>query len=505
MKKKILLTLGLGVMLNSACQKDLLYPESQTQVRNDERLLPFTTVARIQAQVLGLYGGLRNGGFLGGRCQVYGEIKADNWINQGTNGVTGTSTWNESVTTTTDEVQNLWRIAYGVINNCNLFIDGMAAKGSTVVTPVQNTNYVAEAKFIRALCYYYLLQFYARPYMDGNGSRPGLPLRLTGNYEYGNYDLARSTVAQVYAQIIKDLNEAEAGVPLTYSDAVTMTSRAHRNTVIAFKTRVYLSMQNYAQVITEANKIVGAAQPFTASGGTAPAGGVNFALQPEIVNVFRTPYTTTESVFSMPFNATETPGTQNQLGFYFYNNGAVASAEYYINPSGVVSNPSFKSTDRRITTDVASPANGLITVSTVQARLGFQYLKKFSTPTPYTDWAPVMRYSEVLLNLSEALVRSTNTVDARAVALLSAVRNRSDAATTFTTASFASSTALADAIVLERNLEFLGEGLRNGDLMRLGLPIPSKSSIPAVPYSDSRYIWPIPSAELLYNKLIVGN
>ena len=120
MKKKFLIILGMGVMLNYSCQKERLYPESQTQVTNDERLLPFTTVARIQAQVLGLYGGLRNGGFLGGRYQVYNEIKADNWINLGTNGVTGTSTWNESVSTTTDEVQNLWRIAYGVINNCNL-------------------------------------------------------------------------------------------------------------------------------------------------------------------------------------------------------------------------------------------------------------------------------------------------------------------------------------------------------------------------------------------------
>jgi hypothetical protein len=491
MKKKFLLLLSIGVMLNYSCQKDLLYPESQTQVTSDEAYLPFTTVPRIQAQVLGLYGGLRNGGFLGGRYQVYNEIKADNWINQGTNGVTGTSTWNESVSTTTDEVQNLWRIAYGVINNCNLFIDGMAAKGSTVVTAAQNTNYVAEAKFVRALSYYCLLQMYARPFIDGNGSKPGLPLRLKGNSTVGNYDLARSSVAEIYAQIIADLNDAEAGLPATYGDATTITSRAHINTAIALKTRVYLAMQNYAVVITEANKIVTPTAPFAAPTRVA------FALQADIANVYKAPYTTTESVFSMPFNATETPGTQNQLGFYFYNNGAALSAEYYINPQGIVADPTWKAVDKRRT--------ALIVASTNATRLGFQYLAKYATPAPYTDWAPVMRYSEVLLNLAEARVRSTNTIDPQAVALLNAVRNRSDATTTFTAGSFASAGDLNTAILKERNIEFLGEGLRNSDLMRLGLPIPSKSNIGAVPFADSRYIWPIPGNELLYNKLITNN
>ncbi len=485
----------MGVMLSYSCQKSKLYPVSQTQVSNQD-FQPFTTVPRIQAQVLGLYSDVRNGGFLGGRYQVYNDIKADNWINQGTNLVTGTATWNESVSPTTDEVQNLWRIVYGTINNCNLFLDGMAAKGNTVVTTTQATNYNAEAKFIRALCYYSLLQLYARPFADGNGSKPGLPLRLTGNASYGNYDLARSSVAEVYAQIIKDLNDAETGLPLTYSDATTNTTRAHRNSAIALKTRVYLTMQRYSDVITEANKIVGTSAPFRASGGTL-TGGVNFELQPDIVSVFRTPYTTTESIFSAPFNATETPGTQNQLGFYFYNNGAELSAEYYINPQGIVSNSTLKSSDRRL--------SQLVKASTNSQRLGFQYLAKYSLPTPYTDWAPIMRYSEVLLNLAEARVRTTNSVDPQAVALLNAVRNRSDAATTFTAASFASADALTTAILTERNIEFLGEGLRNIDLMRLGLAIPAKSSIPSVPFTDSRYIWPIPNNELLYNKLITNN
>ena len=496
MKKKFLMILGIGVMLNYSCQKDKLSPISQTSVTNDDNFLQFTTAPRIQAQVLALYANLRSGVFMGGRYQVYQEIKADNWINLSNNGVTNTATWNQSVTGTTTEVQTLWNQAYFTINNCNLFIDGMAAKGAAIVTPAQAANYVAEAKFIRALCYYDLLQMYARPYYDGNGSKPGVPLRLTGNAVYGNYDLARSSVAEVYAQVVKDLNDAETGLPLTYADAATITTRAHRNTAIALKTRVYLAMQQYTNVVTEANKIVGAAN-FTASAGSAPAGGVNNALQADVTNVFKAPYTTTESIFSLPFITTETPGTQNQLGFYFYNNGSVLNAEYYLNPAGVVADPNWKATDKRRVS--------FIIASTNAARLGFRFLAKYAQPSPYTDWAPVIRYAEVLLNLAEARAR-VNGVDAQAIALLNAIRGRSDASTVFTAGSFASGTSLVDAILQERNIELLGEGLRNTDLVRLGLTIPAKSGgAPAVPASDPRYIWPIPNNELLYNKLATPN
>ncbi|WP_374951404.1 RagB/SusD family nutrient uptake outer membrane protein [Mucilaginibacter sp.] len=495
MKKKYILILGMGVMLNYSCQKSKLSPVSQTSVTNDDRLLQFSTAARIQSQVLGLYANLRAGTFMGGRYQVYQEIKAENWINLSNNGVTNTATWNQSVTSTTTEVQTLWNQAYFTINNCNLLIDGLG-KSTGVVTPAVSANYVGEAKFIRALAYYDLLQMYARPYFDGNGSKPGVPLRLKGNSVADNYDLARSTVAEVYAQIIKDLNDAETALPLTYgNDAATNTTRAHRNTAIALKTRVYLAMQQYSNVITEANKIVGTTT-FTAAAGSAPAGGVANALQPDVTNVFKAPYTTTESIFSLPFSTTEIPGTQNQLGFYFFNNGVEANAEYYLNPEGVVADPNWKTVDKR---------RSLIKASTDKARLGFRFLLKYAQPSPYTDWAPIIRYAEVLLNLAEARAR-VNGVDAQAIALLNAIRGRSDASTVFTAAGFANGQALVNAILQERNIELLGEGFRNTDLVRLGLTIPAKAGgAPAVAPTSSNYIWPIPSGELLYNKLATPN
>ncbi|WP_342646601.1 RagB/SusD family nutrient uptake outer membrane protein [Mucilaginibacter sp. CSA2-8R] len=504
MKKKFLtIILGIGALVMNSCQKSLLTPENQTQV-SDANGQPFSTAGRIKSQVLALYAsGLRNyySALYGGRYQVYQEVKAENWLNLSQNGFTAYNTWSQNVTATTDEVQNVWQQSYYAINLANLFIEGMGSTGSTTLGDANlSNNYIGEAKFVRALSYYSLLQLYARPYTENNGSSPGLPLRLKGNSSYQNFDLARSTVAQVYTQILKDLDEAETQVPLTYSSAADNTTRAHRNTIIALKTRVYLTMGRYNDVITEANKIVGTST-FTAAAGSAPAGRVANALQPNIVNVFRSPYTTTESIFSIPFVAgTENPGTQNQLAYYFYQNASVAGvAEYYLNPLGVIADPNWKATDVRRT--------GLLFTNTSTGRV---YITKYNQPSPYPDWAPVMRYAEVLLNLAEARAR-TQGVDAQAIALLNAVRGRSDASTVFTAGSFANSTALVNAILQERNIEFLGEGLRNTDLMRTLQTIPAKIStngtvlVQAIPPSDPRYIWPISNSELLNNKLITNN
>jgi hypothetical protein len=112
-----------------------------------------------------------------------------------------------------------------------------------------------------------------------------------------------------------------------------------------------------------------------------------------------------------------------------------------------------------------------------------------------------MRYSEVLLSLAEARARSTSSVDAQAVALLNAVRHRSDPSTTFTAGNFATYTDLINAILKERNIEFLGEGLRSPDIMRLGMTFPGKGSVGAVAPTDPGYIFPAPSTEIQYNSL----
>lgn len=485
MKQILIIILLVGLIGSSSCKKeDLLSPLPPTSIIDS---FAFDTPERIINQVRSLYANLKNGQFYGGRYLIYNDIRTEEFLNQLTNGVTGYGTWNFALTNTAQEVQGLWSQAFYVINTVNVFLEGMELKGKKVVSDSLATDYIAEARFIRALSYYSLLQLYARPYWDGNGSKPGLPLRLTGNKKIQDYALERSTVAQVYTQVLDDLNYAETNLPLKYSTDALNTSRAHRNTAIAIKTRVYLSMQRYDKVIEEANKIVGTGAVSSA------ATGVNHKLEADVSLVFAAPYTLKESILSMPMTADETPGTQNQLGYYYSptsGQGGVGNGEYALNPDGIIANTGWTAADKRRSSFVYTSPNGRV------------WLTKYKVRSPYTDWVPVIRYAEVLLNLSEALVRETNSVDARALALLNEVRKRSDPATTLAPADF---NAMIDALLTERRIEFLGEGRRSPDLLRLGLTIPAKGAVVAVPSNDIKYIWPISAAELLLNTKMVDN
>lgn len=485
MKKNLLyILMAAGLVQMTSCAKETFVNPVPTNVISD--LTAFDSKDRIEGQVRAIYASIKNAGMYGGRYQIFNDIRGGDFNNERTNVVTGFDVWNYTPSnSSTNSVQNHWSRAYYVINLANVFLDGMASKGTTTVGATLSNNYQAEARLLRAMSYYSLLQLYARPYWDGNGSKPGVPLRLKGNTGSDDYALARSSVGEVYNQILADLNFAEANLPLTNSSATNNTIRAHRNTAIALKTRVYLSMRKYAEVVTEANKIVSATAPFKATTGVA------HELQADVTNVFKT-YTTTESIFSMPFASNETPGTQNQLGYYYgpaaFNGG---NGEYSLLPTGIVASTEWKSTDKRR--------------NMVAVYGGKSYLTKYSVASVFTDFAPVIRYAEVLLNLAEAKVRSTGTVDAQSIALLNAIRGRSDASTVFKAGDFANADALADAIVNERRIEFLGEGLRGTDLTRLGLPLPAKPGVAAIPATAQQYIWPISSTELLLNKLCVDN
>lgn len=479
-----LCTVGL---LSTSCKREFLDPIPQTSITD---ATSFDTPDRILNQVRSMYAALKNGNFYGGRFLVYGDIRADDFLNETSNNVTGYDVYNLNPTNTSqNSVKNLWSQAYYTINLANLFIDGMAAKGTAIVGQATANNYLGEAMLIRALSYYSLLQLYALPYADGNGSKPGLPLRLTGIKGSGFSDLARSTVGEVYAQIIADLNFAETNLPSSYTGTTAATlnvTRAHKNTAIALKTRVYLSMQKYADVITEANKIVPANPPFVATSG------VPHALAPDITTVFKT-YTTTESILSMPMSSTagDNPGTQNQLGYYWYMNGSTpGSSEYSLNPTGIIANTNWGANDKRRT--------GLVFTNAA----GKRFVSKWTTGSPYTDYVPVIRWAEVLLNLAEALARNDAGVNARALALVNAVRQRSDPSVTITATT---KQELIDAIMLERRIEFLGEGLRNNDIMRLLQTIPAKGTAPAKAPGEPNYIWPISSDELSLNKLMTDN
>ena len=467
-----------------ACQKNLLATANLTSISDASA---FDDSTRILEQVNGLYTSLKSTFFYGAGVIVYNELRGDEFILNKPNVTTGEQTWLQAVIPSTTEVINTWGNGYATINAVNTFLAGLSQHQSRV-TPAEYAGYTGEAKFIRALCYFALVQTYAQPYPVNSGSNLGLPLRLTAENSNADNNLARSTVAEVYKQILSDLNDAETALPAGYSTAVLNTTRATKNSAIALKARVDLVKGDYAGVVTECGKIVSATAPFHAS-----AGGVNNRLEASIATVFQGSYAGPESVFSLPFTTTE-PGL---LAFYF--NISPGNGSYYLNPAGTISDPVY-----------SSPASTDARKNFVFTNGGQQWLSKFKVPSTYSDWVPVIRYAEVLLTYAEALARNGNGDSlTKATALLAAVRNRSDPGYVFPPASVGNQAALVATILQERKIELLGEGSRVPDLQRLDSALPAKSgpqgSAPVIPASDNRYIWPIPSSETSINQLIVQN
>lgn len=470
---KLILILTVAFIFAS-CKKNKLNPIPQTDLPESEA---FSTAARAEQQAVGMYIWAKGSYFLGSRFFTYNDVRGEEFLNRTANGVTGLQTWNFTVGAATNEVQYAWRDIYQCINQCNFVLEGI---DKAPITATAKNEYKGEARFLRALSYHSLLMLYARPFADGNGSKPGVPLRLTAATKPGDANQARATVAQVYQQILDDLNFAEANLPLTRATAELNTTRAHRNSAIALKTRVYLHMQRWNDVITEAAKIVPAAAPYQASSG------VQHRLEAVITNVYANS-TTLESIFAMPFNTSNLPGTQNGLAAY-YMPSPTGNLDYYLNPTGVISNTGWKATDTR---------RNMISTTTISGTV-YTYLSKFNK-NPNTDYAPVIRYAEVLLNLAEARVRSTNAVDADAIALLNAVRRRSDNTTTFAAGDFTASANLLQQIWLERRIELLGEGFRNPDITRNLQDFIAKTGTALVTPANDVYIWPIPFAEMSTN------
>lgn len=98
---------------------------------------------------------------------------------------------------------DLWTAYYTWIANANYII---AAGSSMTGSTLERRYVIGQAYAIRGYSYFMLAQSFARTY-KGHESDPCVPL-FEGTYFTGSTGQPRSTVAQVYAQIVSDVNRA---------------------------------------------------------------------------------------------------------------------------------------------------------------------------------------------------------------------------------------------------------------------------------------------------------
>ena len=115
----------------------------------------------------------------------------------------------------------VWGALYQAIANCNVFVK--SCEGATFNG---KDNMVAQAKFLRGVCYYTLLDFYG-----------GVPLRLEPS-TIDNINMPRASRQEVIDQIVKDWTESIDGLNTTSALASTPTA-PNKYSAYAYLTKLY--------------------------------------------------------------------------------------------------------------------------------------------------------------------------------------------------------------------------------------------------------------------------
>jgi hypothetical protein len=421
---------------------------------------------------------------------------------------------------------NMWSQLYALINKANLSIDGFrAALGKNVLTAAEAAQYEAECRFLRALAHHELVINFARPYLDGNGSKMGVPYRDYAVASSASLEQVRTqkrdSVSVVYAKMLLDLDYAENNLPASQTGVNTI--RATKAAAIALKMRLKMHKGDWAGVIAEGNKLIPATiNPLSPSSVVSPIGNWSLPASPD--GAF-TNNLSSESIFSIKNDANDNPGVNAALAQLLGPaNAGTGRGLVAISPT-IWNLPSWRCDDTRRTLLARTGVNN--------GNNSNYFTLKYRDYAGRSDFAPIIRYADVLLMQAEAEARQASGVSQRAIDLLNTVRNRAipnPATNQYVAANFATKNDLIKAILDERRIEFCAEGRRWADIHRLvmdpnfstnGIPAKVASGfgnlagyscggavtygIAAIPYADYRFLWPIPQEERNQNPIIDQN
>lgn len=126
---------------------------------------------------------------------------------------------------------NVWTGLYDAIANANNVI---RLTNSLNLDPGYKAQALAEAKFFRGLCHFYLVQYFGP-----------VPIS-TESYTYqSDFKPKRNSVDSVYQQIFADLNEAARNLPLKATLSSSNYTKATQGAAQAFLAKAYLVYGNY--------------------------------------------------------------------------------------------------------------------------------------------------------------------------------------------------------------------------------------------------------------------
>ncbi len=146
-----------------------------------------------------------------------------------------------------------YQLFYKAIFHANAVLEGLpAADDDSSIESKEQLS--AEAYALRAMCHFELVNMYAKWYDPATAaSDKGI---VISDYIDITQVYAPSSVAEVYAHILADLNSSLELMQVDAPESTEYAYRFNRRSVIALKARVELYMQDWAGALASANSIL---------------------------------------------------------------------------------------------------------------------------------------------------------------------------------------------------------------------------------------------------------
>jgi hypothetical protein len=427
----------------------------------------YTSASKAEMAVNAIYNSL-----YGNTLWIFGDVASDDSVKGGDDGDQPQINEIDGLNASADNgsLGTFWQDSYETIARANNAIANIEPMN---MDEVLKARLLGEAKFFRAYSYFNLVNIFGQ-----------LPLKTKPQNTSANIHVGLSPIADVYAQIDRDLVEAVEGLNDLKDGHV---NRAAAYALLA-KSKIFQRKWDEAVFAIEGFKNLNA----------------GYALEPRYADLFKSGgENSVESIFAIRYATNKIASQGNLLNVWF---APFIEGGYHFNAptQSYVDCFSEKTVggedDLRLDASIGRAGKPWFNGTTFDASWGNAtgYLVKKYDEDAVEDMAKSqstipqhrIRYAEVLLLEAEALNEASPENLTAAAAALDQVRER--AGLDCTKAS--SQSEMRDAIRLERRRELGFEFHRFFDVMRYGRAYAITALGPAAWPSD-RYYFPIPQAE----------
>lgn len=356
---------------------------------------------------------------------------------------------------------SFWNEAYQYIYTANAILEGIGRSANLSASVKKQLE--GEAKFVRAFCYFYLVNLWG-----------DIPLARTTNYQTNNL-LSRSPASVVYQFIEDDLASASELMITNYIDGNNAVSservRPNAFAASALLARVYLYEEKWGKAIEASNRVINQTGLYSLS-----------TLQ----NVFLK--NSSEAIWQLY----PTSAYINSWDGYIYI-VQEGSSPYSAGLSEQLLS-SFEANDRREVEWVGSlKTNGI--------SYNFPYKYKVGIDATVSEYSMILRLSEQYLIRAEAKVHVGDILGG--ISDLNTIRQRAGVANV---PDSKTAPEVLSAIIHERQVELFSEwGHRWLDLKRTGLADQILSSVKPSTFNHNDLFYPIPHSDILANSNLEQN